>query len=297
MDGRPNVSGAPRVSVIVPHYADLAGLETCLAALERQTFPRTLFEIVVSDNGSPDGEAAVARVIAGRARLTVTRERGAGPARNGGVAQARGPILAFTDSDCQPEPGWLEGGLAALGDHDFVGGRMVVAVADPAHPSPSEAFERLFAFDNARYVRRKGFTVTANLFCLRAMFDAVGGFRTGVSEDIEWCWRARSQGYRLGYAPAAAVCHPARRSWPALVGKWRRMNDEQYRLMAADRAGRIRWLFRSCLLPASIPAHLPRILLSSELTSIDQKLEVACVLVRLRLWRFADSLRLFAGRP
>ncbi len=53
---------------------------------------------------------------------------------------------------------------------------MTVLAPDPARPTPAEAFELVFAFDNESYVRKKGFTVSANLFCTRAVFDRVGGF-------------------------------------------------------------------------------------------------------------------------
>ena len=66
----------------------------------------------------------------------------------------------------------------------------------------------------------------------RALFDAVGGFRVGVSEDTEWCERARVAGYRIGYAPAAVVGHPARRTWDELLAKWRRLNVESFNLFA-----------------------------------------------------------------
>jgi glycosyltransferase involved in cell wall biosynthesis len=76
----------PKVSVIIPHYRDLARLDKCLTALGRQTYPRDCIEIIVADNASPEGETAVAAAIAGRSRLVVVREKGAGLARNGGVA-------------------------------------------------------------------------------------------------------------------------------------------------------------------------------------------------------------------
>ena len=52
------------VSVIVPHYNDLEGLEICLAALARQSFPAEQIEIVVADNASPQGIAAVEKTSA-----------------------------------------------------------------------------------------------------------------------------------------------------------------------------------------------------------------------------------------
>jgi len=285
----------PRISVVIPHYQDLDGLANCLARLERQTFPRTDFEIVVADNASPVGEAAVAAVIDGRARLVVCAERGAGPARNAGVAASSGEILAFTDSDCLPEPGWLEGGAAALERCDFVGGRMEVTVADPARMAATEAFETVFAFDNEKYVRTMGFTVTANLFCARKVFDAVGGFRVGVSEDKDWSHRARDAGYRIGYAADAVVGHPARRTWDDLQRKWRRLNQESFALALDRPGGRLRWFLRLLALPLSAVAHTPRVLSSGALPDGRRKMAALGVLYRLRLWRFADGLRLLAA--
>lgn len=286
------MSAAPKVSVIVPHYRDLSSLDRCLAALERQSYPAGDFEVVVADNASPEGEAAIAQVIGGRARLVVVNERGAGPARNGGVAASRGAILAFTDCDCVPEPQWLAEGVEALNAYDFVGGGMKVLVDDPRRISPTEAFEVEFAFNNEAYILRKGFTVTANLLCARALFDEVGGFRVGVSEDYEWSHRARSAGHNLGYAPAAMVGHPARRTWGELLSKWRRMNAETYALFALRRFGRVSWILRSLLLPASAIAHTPRVLLSRKLRGAGQKLGALSVLYRLRAWRCLDGLRL-----
>ena len=69
------------------------------------------------------------QIIAGRARLVLVREKGAGPARNGGVAASKGDILAFTDADCRPDPHWLENGVAALSRYDFLGGGIDVLTA------------------------------------------------------------------------------------------------------------------------------------------------------------------------
>jgi GT2 family glycosyltransferase len=294
-DGVPSAASSPSVSVIVPHYNDLPRLDACLAALGRQTYPPDRFEIIVADNASPQGQAAVAATIGGRAKLVIVGERGAGPARNGGVAASRGEILAFTDCDCLPDPDWLAEGVRALEQHGFVGGGMRVLVEDPRRVTGAEAFELVFAFDNESYVKRKGFTVTANLFCSRRLFDEVGGFRVGVSEDIEWSHRASAAGHRIGYAQGARVGHPARRTWPELVAKWRRLNAETYALAVSRPTGRPFWVLRACALPISALVHTPQVLASNELTP-GQKLKALAVLYRLRLWRFAEALRI-AMRP
>lgn len=281
---------APRVSVIIPHYRDLKGLDACLSALTNQTTMPD--EIVVADNNSPEGEAAAAAVIAGRARLTIVAEQGAGPARNGGVAASSGDILAFTDSDCLPEPQWLANALAALSGCDFVGGAMRVLVADEQALTAAEAFERVFAFDNRTYVLAKGFSVTANLICPRALFDDVGGFRIGVSEDLEWCQRARAKGYVIGYAADAVIGHPARRTWPEMTRKWGRLDSEAFELALESPGGRWRWLLKSLVLPASALAHTPRVLVSPTLATLTDRLKALGLLYRLRIWRAVDGLHL-----
>lgn len=283
--------GVRRVSVVIPHYNDLAALDRCLDGLSRQTYP--IHEIIVADNNSPVGPEAVAGAVHGRATLVIVTEKGAGPARNGGGAAATGELLAFIDSDCQPEPDWIGGGVKALEDWDLVGGQVMVLVDDPNAMTPTEAFEMVFAFNNERYVNKLGFSVSANLFCSRALFEDVGGFGVGLSEDVEWCRRAVARGYRLGYAAGAAVGHPARRTWPELVRKWSRTNKEGFLLLSQTRHGRLRFLLRSLLLPASVLAHIPRVLCSPKLSSMRDRLSAAGVLARLRLWRLGDSIRLF----
>lgn len=290
----PALAPPPRASVIVPHYNDLASLDRCLSALQAQTYPADRFEVIVADNGSPAGPEAVERAIAGRARLVTVSERGAGPARNGGVAVAGGDVLAFTDADCIPSPDWLRQGVAALEHSDFVGGGMQVLVDDERSITGAEAFELVFAFDNQVYVERKAFTVTANLFCPASLFRQVGGFRVGVSEDLEWSHRARDAGFRIGYAPEALVAHPARRDWRELTTKWRRLNHETYGIVAARPQGKLRWLARSLVLPLSAIAHTPRVLTSPRLHSTQQKLSALATLYRLRAWRSADALGLLA---
>jgi glycosyltransferase involved in cell wall biosynthesis len=285
----------PKVSVVIPHYQDLGGLELCLAKLDVQTFPRDQFEIVVSDNASPVGAAAVAAVIAGRARLVVCHERGAGPNRNAGVAASSGEILAFIDSDCQAEPGWLAAGVAGLDEFDFVGGRVKVLVDDPANMTGAEAFEAVFAFDFDTYINKKGFTGAGNLICPRALFDDVGGFSNGMSEDVEWSHRATGKGYRLGYVPGAIVGHPARRTWTELQAKWRRVNAETFRLHRHNRRSLAAWFARCFALPLSAVVHTPKVLASSELHGAGDRLRALGVLYRLRFWRGGHALGLGLG--
>jgi glycosyltransferase involved in cell wall biosynthesis len=291
-DGRAN----PLVSIIIPHFNDLDNLQNCLDLLLRQSFDHDRFEIVVADNRSGVGLDAVREAVGGRGRVISAETPGAGPARNSGVAASSGSILAFIDSDCRPDPSWLAEGVAALETYDVVGGAIRVSVGDPDHMTAIEAFEVVFAFRNDAYVRSKHFTVTASMFTRRATFDAVGDFRTEVSEDIEWCERAQAKGFSLGYADRSVVLHPARRDWIELKNKWRRLTRETYLLSREKRVSRARWLGRAWLVLISIVPHAWLIIASRSLPTARDRLRATAVLIRIRTFRWLEAHRLvFSG--
>lgn len=284
------MSAAHELTVVVPHYNDLAGLDACLTALEAQTIGRGRFAIVVADNNSPQGREAVAATVRDRAELVVEPRKGAANARNAALPLVKTALIAFTDSDCVPDPRWLEAGLArvATGAADFYGGEMQVIVPDDRAMTGAEVFEYVFSFQNERYVRL-GFSVTANLFAPAAMFDAVGGFVDGVSEDKDWCLRAGAAGYRIGYAPGAIVRHPPRRDWPDLMKKWHRVHAEMA-MLAKQSGGRLGWLARTWGMPLSAFAHAPRVIKAPRLSTRERARGLA-TLFRLRAWRFVDGHR------
>lgn len=285
----------PFVSVVIPHYNDLRGLKICCRQLMNQTWPRHHFEIIVADNNSDCGLDAV-RAVACGARVVTAPVQGAGPARNHGVAASSGSVLAFLDSDCVPEADWLAQGVAALGNYDFVGGKVVAFSQDPERPTPVEAFERVFAFNFRHYIERQGYTGTGNMFVRRAVFDSVGGFRSEVAEDMDWSHRATSLGFRLGYAPCAVVGHPARRSWAELTRRWARMEREHYAASQERRYGQPRFVLKALIMPASIVPHAFKILFTPKLPNVRARLGALSVLARVRLWRAACMLRLSLPR-
>jgi GT2 family glycosyltransferase len=280
---------APEVSVIIPHHDDLDNLRRCLALLAAQTMPSDAFEIVVADNNSRCGIAAVEKACAGLALVVPAPIQGAAEARNAGVRASRGRLLAFIDSDCRPSPEWLERGIKALDGADMVGGRVDVDVLDADDPTAVEAFEMVFAFNFKRYVEEQGFSGSGNMFVSRAIFDRVGGFRAGVAEDVDWGHRAVALGYRWRYAPDAAVSHPARRDWADLKRKWRRLVNEAYAAKKEQPFGKLRWVLRSWLILFSPLFHTASVLRSSKLHRFDLRLKAIIILFRLRCWRFWKS--------
>jgi glycosyltransferase involved in cell wall biosynthesis len=283
----------PFVSVVIPHYNDLAGLRICYARLLGQTWPRDDFEIVVADNNSACGIQAVREAVPS-ALVVPAPIQGAGPARNAGVAASQGTVIAFIDSDCVPESGWISEGIAALAQFDFVGGSVVTFAQDPERPTPVESYEMVFNFNFRRYIEQVGFTGTGNMFVSRRIFDDVTGFRPTVAEDMEWSFRARGMGYRLGYAERAVVGHPARRSWLELERRWTRMLLEDYALIQEQKFGRPRFVLKALAMPLSIAPHALKVVSSTRLPGMRSKVGAIAVLLRLRLWRAGRMMSLAA---
>lgn len=173
---------------------------------------------------------------------------------------------------------------------------MDVLVSDPNRMTAAEAFERVFAFNIERYISHKGFVGSGNLFCRRLVFDQVGEFGTGVSEDVDWSHRAAAKKFSIGFAPRVGVGHPARRSWAELKNKWSRIDSETFSLKARRKVGRLIWIFRCLMLPVSALVHTPRVLLSGDLKGA-QKIAALGMLYRIRFWRAGDYCRLLVRGP
>ncbi|SFK77179.1 glycosyltransferase [Methylocapsa palsarum] len=284
------------ISVIIPHYNDLEALSVCIAGLHAQTWPADRLEIIVADNNSACGIEAVVRAAPG-CRVVPAPVQGAGPARNCGAAVARGEVLAFIDSDCNPRPDWAENGAHALAAYDFVGGRVETVAKDPARPTAVEAWEIVFGFDFERYILIEGYTGSGNMWVWRTVFDSVGGFRTGVAEDMDWSFRARAAGFRLGYEPSAVVSHLARPSWSDLKTRWRRVLAEHHALTLEKPFGLMRWAAKTAAMPLSAAPHLLKVLRSDRLPDGRAKAGAAAVLVAHRLWRTGVMARLLFTAP
>jgi len=200
--------GRPGVSVVIPTRDRPDRLARCLVALDAQIEPPV--EVIVVDDGSVD-EAAVDAAVGDRHRVRVVRSGGAGPAaaRNVGAALARGDVVAFTDDDCRPGPGWV----AAIGDR-IAGG--AVAVAGPTRNArdddPWATASQLITDHLADHSRRGGapFAPTSNVALRRDLVDGLRfdeSFPLAAGEDREWCDRLATAGHRLEWAPDAWVDH------------------------------------------------------------------------------------------
>jgi len=286
----------PDIAIIIPHYNDVTRLTRCLDELLRNDL--TGAEVLVVDNNSPTPLSPAFQAAYPGFRFLSETEKGAGPARNTGVAQSRAPLLAFIDADCVPDPDWVAAARAVAPRADLIGGRVDVFDETPPPRSGAEAFEKVFAFDFKTYIEVKGFSGSGNLVTSRAVFQDVGPFRTVVSEDSDWSYRATAKGYQLIYEDGLRVSHPSRADWVALRAKWLRLTQESFALLMSNTpglSGRLRWTIKALAMPASAVAHLPKLLFSPKLDGFGERLRGAGTLIRLRLLRMVWMLRQAAG--
>ncbi|HYS12996.1 MAG TPA: glycosyltransferase [Burkholderiaceae bacterium] len=203
----------PRISVVVPTFRRPALLRRCLDALIAQRIDPTAFEIIVVDGGREDKVRDLVLGIAEWIRSPQVRYlrplhgQGPGAARNRGWRAGRGAVIAFTDDDAVPEPGWLMSGARAFESNRHwvaLSGRVVVP---PPNSSRLPADHELMIQDAA-----SAEFGAANAFVWRTALEAVGGFDERFTrawcEDSDLQFKLLALGGAVGHCPDARVMQP-----------------------------------------------------------------------------------------
>lgn len=232
------------VSIVIATRNRERLLSETLAALAVLEWPRDAVEIIIADNGSTDGTAAVVASAAHAAdappiRYLFVEPPGKSHAVNAALAIARGEIIALTDDDVLPDRGWLQGLVAAFDTGaDFVAGRVFPRweTAPPAWMSPT-LYGVLAIPDNGdtRLPIAPGDSrvvpIGANMAVRASVVATVGGLRTDLGkldgtlrtgEDHEFFLRMLDAGFRGVYEPGAVVHHwvPRSRMDRAYCRRW-----------------------------------------------------------------------------
>jgi cellulose synthase/poly-beta-1,6-N-acetylglucosamine synthase-like glycosyltransferase len=208
------------VSIIIPTYNDPNGLARCLRALQDQSYPQNLYEIIVVDNGRSTNLEPIVKLFK-QVRLLREAFPGSYAARNTGISNAKGNLIAFTDSDTIPEKDWLKNGvqhLISTSGCGLVAGRINMFFKKKNCPNAVELYESLVSHNQKVYVKEKKFGATANMFTRKSVFEEVGLFNKNLKSrgDLEWGQRVFSRGHKLVYADNVVVWHPARNNLSAM---------------------------------------------------------------------------------
>lgn len=135
----------PFVTVAICSLNGARHIAKTLSAIHDQDYPKHLIEIVVVDDGSSDETGPVAQSHGARV-ITHPRNVGRPAARNTALNAAQGMIIAFTDDDCLPAPGWLSSLVAPYDDADVVasGGR----IFSISRKTPTERYMEYWGYGN-----------------------------------------------------------------------------------------------------------------------------------------------------
>ena len=179
-----------KLTIIVPAFNEEAYLAPTLgsiraAADEARAASGVDVDVIVVDNASVDGTAALARDLG----ATVVHEpvQGIARARNAGARRAAGDVLVFFDADVVVPRTLLVAICAAMRDSTCVGGGVDVDYR------PRRLFVRLYLRAWRLLARVTGMVQGAAQFCRRDAFAEVGGYDESVwmGEDVDFCWRLR----------------------------------------------------------------------------------------------------------
>ena len=171
------------ITVIIPTLNEAEALPRLLGALAREG---ETHEVVVSDGGSGDGTAALARAAGAR---VVMAPRGRGAQLVAGAAAARGDVLWFLHADSKVAYGSMQALSRALGASAAVGGNFRVLFDGETR------FDRFMTWFYGA-IRRLGlFYGDSGIFVRRDVYDAIGGMRAlALMEDYDFVRRLRRAG-------------------------------------------------------------------------------------------------------
>jgi glycosyltransferase involved in cell wall biosynthesis len=198
------------LSVVLPTYNRPDSLARCLRSLASQSADPSLWELVVVNDGGVDVNETVHANDPG-VPVAIVNQGNTGPAgaRNRGVENANGRLVAFIDDDCLAEPEWIEKMMAAAAPGELIGGKVTNLLSGNVC---SEASQTLIDHLYESFEGTGDMFFTSNNICMHSDdFRRLGGFdssfRTSAGEDREFCVRAAQAGIRLRHVPDVRIGH------------------------------------------------------------------------------------------
>ena len=224
----------PAVSVIIVNWNTRDMLRGCLRSIADET--RSPHEVIVIDNASSDGSAAMVAEEFPEAVIVANREnKGFAAANNQGLAAACGAHVLLLNPDTIVLDGAIDRMLAWLAARPDVGCAGCQVMEDEktvqrtcfADPGPLNtlivetgllrAFPGSALSDRPEYGgwdrgSARDVDVVSGMFMLvpRSVLEKVGPLDEAFfiySEEADWCRRIRDAGYRCAFTPEARVVH------------------------------------------------------------------------------------------
>ena len=220
---------SPRVSVVIPVYNSEDYVAEAIEGVLNQTYQD--YEVIVVDDGSTDGSAAVVRSFGDAVRYIFQPNAGVSAATNRGVSLSNGEFIAFLDNDDIWLPEKLERQVAYLDTQPSCG----FVNCDMQYISETgDKLDRFLRGYNTRdpYVRlfQKGYVIMCSAVLIRrGVFERTGGFNEAFVaaglQDMEWMSRVVDCA-EVGHLSETLVLY--RDHGPRIPRDRARLNEEVY---------------------------------------------------------------------
>jgi glycosyltransferase involved in cell wall biosynthesis len=214
------MSQLPNVSVIVPVYNAEETIRDCIDSLLQLNYPKENLELIFVNNASTDKTREVLKQYSNEIRILYEAKRGPAAARNKGLLNAKGEIIAFTDSDCVVDKDWLLNLIKPLRDSrvGVVGG----TILSKQPYNAIEAFgEYIHDHNKAINEYKPPYAITMNWTSRLCVLKEINLFDESFirCEDVDLSYRILQSGYLLAFEPQAIVRHRNESTYAGLFGE------------------------------------------------------------------------------
>jgi glycosyltransferase AglI len=215
----------PLISVIIPVYNDPQGLRDTLNSLVNQKFEKSFYEIIIADNGSTDNTTNIAKYFVekypGLVKLIIEDKiQSSYAARNKGIVNSKGYIIAFIDADMKATPDFLKK------VYDFMSGEKIEYAGfnvemELKNKSIITLYDNFYGFKIKNNLISKHFVATACLLVRREIFNKIGFFDTRLISggDREFGNRIWNAGYKQYFLDDIVAVHPLKNSIKGLMSR------------------------------------------------------------------------------
>lgn len=256
------------ISIIICTHDGGKTLLQCLESLNRQIYASDEVEILIIDNASINETKNIAQDFIKsskfKCRYIFEPKLGLSVARNRGIREAGGEIVAFIDDDAIADKNWLKNFTFCFKSENVwaVGGKVVpkFEISPPTWLPEKKQLFPLTICDLGPKTKEVPHIVGTNMAFAKKIFKQLGRFRTDLGrkgasllsgEEIDFCERITKSGGKIIYCPKAVVSHlvPKERLTRTFFRK--RMFIEGVSLARKDKEGvisvtRIKSLFFQC---------------------------------------------------
>ncbi|MEI7657877.1 MAG: glycosyltransferase [Phycisphaerae bacterium] len=222
----------PAISTVILSFNRRDALRRTLREIGGQAWSRNA-QIIVVDNASTDGSAAMVRTEFPGVELVALERNVILEGFNIGASRATGELLLVLDDDSWPQEGAVEAAAACMLADPTVGGLML----HRRHPR-TLAFEWPFEASSLQGLQRRWPDMGCGNLFRRAAWDRVGGYETGYTlyrNDTDMALKLLAAGFDVVFDPAWMVWHDSviasRKS-----DRWLRLSTRNWMWMARRHA-------------------------------------------------------------